>query len=246
MKSKIFTLIVIGIVLLAGCKDKVNTTKNYYCQLKVVPLFNGQEMELNVPYTGADGNAFKFERIAFFTTNLSVNNYGLMKEASLFNMGKNEYLFNTKSLVNEVKTLDFHTGVTSQFNHTDPTIFGNNHALNIANVDGLHWGWDPGYIFIAIEGKADTIADGQDNFDHSFVYHVGKDGNGRLHQFENVETVALNDTTHCAYLYLDMHTFFFGATDTIHVNSENSIHEGGQFEALAQKTVENFNSALTK
>ncbi|MDX1445023.1 MbnP family protein [Lishizhenia sp.] len=246
MKSIITSFIFVGLILLSSCKERVDTTPNHYFQIKVVPLFNGEEMELNTGYTGVDNVGYKFERIAFFATNLNANNNGATKEGALFNFEKNDYLYKGKNLVNDLLELQFFLGVNYHLNHQDPTVFGNDEDLNIANVDGLHWGWDPGYIFIAVEGKADTLMDGQENYDHSFVYHVGKDVNLRSMSFTNVTTKEINDSTHCAYLYLEMHDFFYGSTDTIHVNSEHSIHEGGQMDVLAQKALNNFEKSLTK
>ena len=46
----------------------------------------------------------------------------------------------------------FLVGVTRDLNHADPAQFGPAHPLN-PTVNGLHWNWRGGYIFLALEGR---------------------------------------------------------------------------------------------
>lgn len=60
----------------------------------------------------------------------------------------------------------FHVGVNEEVNKADPNRYPPGHALN-PQVNGLHWGWMGGYIFLAIEGRFPNSgkADG-------FSYHI--------------------------------------------------------------------------
>ncbi len=49
------------------------------------------------------------------------------------------------------KALRFHVGVPAATNATDPAKWPAGHPLN-PSVNGLHWGWQGGYIFLALEG----------------------------------------------------------------------------------------------
>jgi cytochrome c peroxidase len=51
----------------------------------------------------------------------------------------------------DVQTLRFHIGVAPEWNHADPAQFSAGHALN-PSVNGLHWNWQGGYVFLALEG----------------------------------------------------------------------------------------------
>lgn len=50
------------------------------------------------------------------------------------------------------QSFKFYFGVDSLSNHGDPSVHPNNHPLNIMLANDMHWGWDPGYVFIKIEG----------------------------------------------------------------------------------------------
>ena len=68
--------------------------------------------------------------------------------------------------------LRFNVGVIAAENHQDPNIRPAGHALHPL-VNGLHWGWQGGYIFMALEGhwpKADGTRSG-------FSYHLANDAN---------------------------------------------------------------------
>jgi cytochrome c peroxidase len=45
----------------------------------------------------------------------------------------------------------FNVGLPDSVNHADPLQFGPDHPLN-PRVNGLHWNWQGGYVFLALEG----------------------------------------------------------------------------------------------
>lgn len=60
--------------------------------------------------------------------------------------------------------LRFSLGLDSAVNHGNPNVYNVDHPLSPIR-NSLHWNWQGGYIFSAIEGK--TMAD-----DESFVFHL--------------------------------------------------------------------------
>jgi len=66
----------------------------------------------------------------------------------------------------EYKAIRFRIGVDETVNEADPNHYAADHALNPL-VNGLHWGWMGGYIFLALEGH--FPAGGKDN---GFSYHI--------------------------------------------------------------------------
>src|SRR5439155_7346947 len=48
--------------------------------------------------------------------------------------------------------LRFNIGLPPAINHKDPTAYPAGHPLN-PQVNGLHWGWMGGYVFLALEGQ---------------------------------------------------------------------------------------------
>jgi len=66
----------------------------------------------------------------------------------------------------------FHIGVPPQVNASDPNQYPDLHPLN-PQVNGLHWGWQGGYVFCAIEGHY-TRENGTMG---GFSYHLAGDNN---------------------------------------------------------------------
>jgi hypothetical protein len=71
--------------------------------------------------------------------------------------------------------LSFNVGVDSSVNHLDPASFPALHTLSSNNPDHAHWGWNPGYIFMKMEGRVDTTAAINGPADAPFVIHIGLD-----------------------------------------------------------------------
>jgi cytochrome c peroxidase len=72
----------------------------------------------------------------------------------------------------EFHSIRFSLGLTPQLNHADPAQFPAEHPLN-PNLNGLHWSWQGGYIFLALEGlwrKPSGVLDG-------WAFHLARDTN---------------------------------------------------------------------
>ncbi len=72
----------------------------------------------------------------------------------------------------EYAGLEFSVGVPTETNHADPSRWAAGHALNPL-VNGLHWGWQGGFVFLALEGKR-RDGGAADN-ERGFSYHVATD-----------------------------------------------------------------------
>lgn len=75
----------------------------------------------------------------------------------------------------DYRAVRFHVGLEPAANHADPAQFGADHPLN-PNLNGLHWSWQGGYIFLALEGhwrQTNGTLDG-------WSYHLANDPNRTL------------------------------------------------------------------
>lgn len=52
----------------------------------------------------------------------------------------------------EYKGVRFRIGLDEATNKSNPNLYAADHALN-PQVNGLHWGWQGGYVFMALEGR---------------------------------------------------------------------------------------------
>lgn len=69
-------------------------------------------------------------------------------------------------------SVKFDIGVDSVTNHEDPAQYQLGDPLGF-QTPPMHWGWDIGYIFMRVDGEADTTGDAIP--DKSFQMHLGTD-----------------------------------------------------------------------
>ncbi|HEY0551183.1 MAG TPA: MbnP family protein [Verrucomicrobiae bacterium] len=120
----------------------------------------------------------------------------------------------------------FHVGLPPEMNHRPPAQVPANHALN-PSVNGLHWGWQGGYVFLAIEGdwrSGKGIVSG-------YSYHVAND-----EQLMLVEVPLVLELTNSleATLSLDV-SKIFSANHQIKIDeATTSTHSRSNDELAAQ------------
>ncbi len=75
----------------------------------------------------------------------------------------------------QLTALTFHIGPDATINHADPARHAPGHPLN-PNVNRLHWDWQGGYIFLAMEGLWRKPGAANDP-PEGFAYHFARDPN---------------------------------------------------------------------
>lgn len=122
--------------------------------------FGNSELTMDTPYTVGAGYDLKIERLEYYLSELAIvhdggqitlipNMWLLVRpeEDSVFNLG----VFNIQS----IEAINYSLGVNYDVNHSDPTTYGAGHPLAPQNPS-MHWGWNAGYRFAALEGYAGT------------------------------------------------------------------------------------------
>jgi len=91
------------------------------------------------------------------------------------------------------RALRFHVGLDATANASDPSQLPADHPLN-ANLNGLHWSWQGGYVFLAVEGhyRAGTAEL------KGYAYHLAHETNRA-----RISLTAPLDLTHDAAVMLD-------------------------------------------
>jgi hypothetical protein len=137
-------------------------------------------------------------------------------------------------------------GIPAELNGTnnpnfDPSIYGFDSPLNLSN--NMYWTWNTGYIFLKIEGKADTSINGNNPLNFNWFYHVGLDTNytyftkSYSFQFDNTKKQEL-------VFKIDLATLFsVQGTNGFDIKTEPASHTTDQF-ALAQKVMRRFVESL--
>ena len=170
-------LIFISLFIISCEKDKPiqPVTELDYLTVNLQPFYGIDSLYLDSTYMTIEGYKVKFTDIRCFFTNIK-NGDSVLNEASLYDFRETgKLLFRSQGSPLDYNNLSALVGVDSSINHSDPSAFPNESVLNISNAGAMHWGWNPGYIFISVEGKVDTLANSSSTFDKNFSFHVGKD-----------------------------------------------------------------------
>ena len=150
--------------------------------LKFQPLFNGEPVQLNdVRYRTAAGDLIGFTRLAFLVTQVVLvradgGTVPVPGVDGFFDIGAGLTTLRLPDVPPGVyQRIRFNVGVEPARNHADPSVFAARHALNPL-VNGLHWGWSGGYVFLALEGRYE-LSGQQPGRLGGFVFHVANDDN---------------------------------------------------------------------
>lgn len=214
-------------------------------KLTVQPVFGAQNLYIDSTYTTQAGWDIQFTDIKFYITDLG-NGSNQLVDAARYDYTQNgTQAFQVDGDYTQFSSLSGNIGVPASINHNDPSAFPATSPLNILNANGMHWGWNTGFIFIIIEGRADTIPDGNPLFDHSLTYHVGTDAYLGTVNFPTINWTAASSTLHTTLWQLDMKHIIDHPTNPIDIRSEYITHSSGSQATLTQKVLSNFLDALT-
>jgi hypothetical protein len=216
-----------------------------YVSVTIEPTYGNSNFLLDSIYVTPEGYQVKFTDLKFYVSGLK-NGTDTLSNAELFDFSSTgNLLLRKKADYSKFTSLQGTLGVIQSLNHLDPSAFPNESPLNISNAGPMHWGWNPGYIFISVEGKTDTIPDGIVNPNHSFSFHIGTDTYLETFNFSNINWQTLSETEKVFKLKLDLLSFLQNPTQPINLKNEFLTHSGAGQEALALKVVQNFKQALT-
>ena len=126
--------------------------------------------------------------------------------------------------------LRFHIGPDAATDRADPSIHPPRHALN-PTVNGLHWGWTGGFVYLALEGQVGELG---------YSYHLA----GAANRMEVALPVALDlaeDTT----VELDFHVDRLFAGDPPLAIAEQTSTHSREGDPLAARLKTQIESAFT-
>lgn len=240
-------LIGLGLITVVGCKnDSPNPVPEpeITSRVTVQPFFGTQTLYLDTTYTTVEGYDVQFTDIKFYIGKPSFGG-SVVTDAGLFDYrNRGTLLFEVASDQSSNNTLTGYLGIDSTVNHNDPAAFANESMLNITNANDMHWGWNPGYIFVKVEAKVDTIADANPLFDHLITFHIGQDVNIQNLSFSGFNWTDLGNEYELP-LKLDMAQFLQNGASTIDLKTEYTSHTMPGEEVLSTKVIVNFRDALS-
>lgn len=248
MCLKNWVLYCVLLVFVSSCKeDKVDVPVTLIDRLKITmqPTFGPNDLALDQTITTTEGYKVQFTDIKCYFSSVK-NGTSELCQAALYDYRQTGNLvFDTPGKPNDYTSLNLFLGVDTALNHDDPSAFPNESPLNIAIANDMHWDWNPGYIFLKIEAKVDTLVDGFDNFNHFVVFHIGTDPMIQSLSFSSINWISIGSGLHVLPLKVDLEKFLQNGTQTIDLKTEFSSHSAAGQEALSLKVIQNFKDAIS-
>ena len=148
-------------------------------EITIAPQFQGEPLTLDsLRYRNAAGEALSVSRLSCL-----LSGFALQRDSGEWLEFSDVQAWMDAATRRQTVELDgvppapyravrFHVGPDAAVNAADPAVFPAGHALNPA-VNGLHWSWQGGYVFMALEGhfrQGGGEAQG-------YVWHLARDPN---------------------------------------------------------------------
>ena len=165
---------VAALVMVAFCGIRAGA---YDLRIEVTPVSQGVPITFDqLTLTNAAGQAFSVTRFDFLLSNFSLRRsdgtwLDRTKWQAYLSLREGRTGFRVAGI--PAGTYDralFLVGVTRDLNHADPAQFSPAHPLN-PNVNGLHWNWQGGYVFLALEGRWRDVA----GIGQGYSFHLATD-----------------------------------------------------------------------
>lgn len=196
---------VISGLLIASCAfpdenedtDPIETGK---IQIEFDNVVGGQDLKLDsVRYTNSVGEDFTVSKLNYFISNIKLtkidgsvftvpqdSSYFMIREA---NAGSQKLVINN-ALTGEYTGIEFVVGVDSARSVSDESQRKGilDQYSGPTNEDAMYWDWNPGYIFLKIEGSSDSAMTANGNY----YYHIGGFGGHTVRTLNNLRTIKLN------------------------------------------------------
>ena len=157
----------------------VNFASAATLQIEITPKVSGENLQpASFRYQTSAGETFSITRVSYLVSDFALQrNDGSWLEISNsvawldFEQNRNS-IWLDKIPAGEFCSVRFLVGLNTNLNHADIAQFPASHPLN-PNLNGLHWSWQGGFIFLALEGlwrNANGELDG-------WAYHLARDTN---------------------------------------------------------------------
>lgn len=127
-------------------------------------------------YTLADGRVIRINKARFYVSGMSItgdNGTVTLPDLYLQYLPTQANYDLGEFTPGAYQRIQFDLGVDSTANHSDPSLWPDDHPLSSSSPSFDHWGWNMGYIFIKIEGFVDASPNANELADDPFAYHIG-------------------------------------------------------------------------
>ncbi|HXI70142.1 MAG TPA: MbnP family protein [Verrucomicrobiae bacterium] len=148
-------------------------------QIEITPKVSGENLQpASLRYQTSAGETFSITRVSYLASEFALqrNDGSWLELSNSVAWLDHEQSRNSVRLdeipPGEFRAVRFTVGLNTNLNHADIALFPASHPLN-PNLNGLHWSWQGGYIFLALEGLWRNAAVELDGW----AYHLARDTN---------------------------------------------------------------------
>ncbi|MBW8865143.1 MAG: cytochrome C peroxidase [Verrucomicrobia bacterium] len=148
-------------------------------QIEITPKVSGENLQpASLRYSTAAGERFSITRVSYLASEFALQRddgswLELSNSVAWMDFDADRNLARLDNIPPGVfRAVRFTVGLNTNLNHADIAQFPAAHPLN-PNLNGLHWSWQGGYIFMALEGLWRNAAGEIDGW----AYHLARDTN---------------------------------------------------------------------
>jgi cytochrome c peroxidase len=148
-------------------------------ELQITPKYCGEPLQPDsLRYQTPAGETFSVTRVSFLLAGVALQRpdgswLELTNEVAWFDSERSRLSHHIAFIPSgEYRSLRFHIGPEEWLNHAAVAQFPADHPLN-PNLNNLHWSWQGGYIFLALEGMWRNAAGELDGW----AFHLARDTN---------------------------------------------------------------------
>jgi cytochrome c peroxidase len=148
-------------------------------EVQIAPKFSGEDLQpASFRYQTSAGETFSVTRLSYLVSDFELQRTDgswleLSNSVTWLDLGQNRDTFRLENIpAGDFTTVRFLVGLSTTLNHANPAKFPAGHPLN-PDMDNLYWGWQGGYVFMALEGLWRNSAGQLDGW----VYHLAHDTN---------------------------------------------------------------------
>lgn len=213
-------------------------------QLKFHHLAGTMAMAYDTEYALSTGRKVKFTKVQMYVSGFKATSSTANEtyDTHLLITGEDDGTYPIGALASEngISNLTLAIGVDSSLNHLDPASFDAENPLSANQESFGHWGWNPGYKFIVMEGMIDSTAAMNGTVSYPFIYHLGFD---EAYKPFTIATGFTSDgTDELVELNVDWLEFF----NDVDLPQENSCHMFTSDELiLGHKIIDQAANAIT-
>ncbi|HEY6167196.1 MAG TPA: MbnP family protein, partial [Verrucomicrobiae bacterium] len=148
--------ILLGLVILA---ELLQTARGASLEVQIAPRFGNASGQFDrAAFTNAAGETLSVTRADLLVSDFALRRadgawLGKSNEVAFLHLAAEHTSFRVAGIpAGHYDQLRFRVGVPTELNHSDAAKYPADHPLN-PNFNGLHWSWQGGYIFMALEGR---------------------------------------------------------------------------------------------